>query len=365
MKQLLMSAAAIAALVTLGNGAAQAQEPLDLALVPKNVNNPFFDQARDGCMKAQEELKGQIECRYIGPGEMFGAVAALMGRPFPAEAVAVLDSQEIYWPTPVFRELMARHPRWAESAAPLQMQLFNSTDAQTEFFHHLSALKGEDTELREIYWYALALGFKRQYYFEREHGDGEIAKLIALHAAQLPLAPIDARTLRDGPLVPQQDLDAQLVPVAPAHQGQAVGHGDPLERPEEVVVRLDPLRRRRRFLEQLVADVLQGDDHERVPERLAEGGRLVRFRVRGRLQLGLADDARADGETHQARTGHGRTAIRLGGLRVRPRAVGVRRAEVLLAQAEGVVGRHAVVAGGPQAHDRELRVRIVNDRHNV
>jgi len=48
--------------------------------------------------------------RYIGPGEMFGAVAALMGRPFPAEAVAVLDSQEIYWPTPVFRELMARHP---------------------------------------------------------------------------------------------------------------------------------------------------------------------------------------------------------------------------------------------------------------
>jgi ribose transport system substrate-binding protein len=72
MKKLLMSAAAIAALMTLGNGAAQAQEPLDLALVPKNVNNPFFDQARDGCMKAQAELEGQIECRYIGPGEHGG-----------------------------------------------------------------------------------------------------------------------------------------------------------------------------------------------------------------------------------------------------------------------------------------------------
>ena len=72
MKKLLMSAAAITALVTLSGGASQAQEPLDLALVPKNVNNPFFDQARDGCMKAQEELKGQIECRYIGPGEHGG-----------------------------------------------------------------------------------------------------------------------------------------------------------------------------------------------------------------------------------------------------------------------------------------------------
>jgi len=72
MKKLLMSAAAIAALMTLGNSVAKAQEPLDLALVPKNVNNPFFDQARDGCMKAQEELAGQIECRYIGPGEHGG-----------------------------------------------------------------------------------------------------------------------------------------------------------------------------------------------------------------------------------------------------------------------------------------------------
>ncbi|MBN9508101.1 MAG: substrate-binding domain-containing protein [Alphaproteobacteria bacterium] len=42
------------------------------ALVPKNTNNPFFDQARDGCKKAEAELKGAIECLYIGPGEHGG-----------------------------------------------------------------------------------------------------------------------------------------------------------------------------------------------------------------------------------------------------------------------------------------------------
>lgn len=38
------------------------------ALVPKAMNNPFFDLARDGCYKAQEELEG-VTCEYIGPGE--------------------------------------------------------------------------------------------------------------------------------------------------------------------------------------------------------------------------------------------------------------------------------------------------------
>ena len=28
------------------------------ALVPKNMNNPFFDQARDGCKKAEAESNG-------------------------------------------------------------------------------------------------------------------------------------------------------------------------------------------------------------------------------------------------------------------------------------------------------------------
>lgn len=48
-------------------GLAAAQE-YTFALVPKAMNNPFFDLARDGCYKADEELEN-VTCRYIGPGE--------------------------------------------------------------------------------------------------------------------------------------------------------------------------------------------------------------------------------------------------------------------------------------------------------
>ena len=62
--------AAITAGVALAGGAALADGhgKLKLALVPKAMNNPFFDLARDGCYKAQEE-EANIECVYIGPSE--------------------------------------------------------------------------------------------------------------------------------------------------------------------------------------------------------------------------------------------------------------------------------------------------------
>jgi ribose transport system substrate-binding protein len=69
MKRLMLSAAAAALLCApVAAGAAD----YTFALVPKNVNNPFFDVARDGCKKAEEELGGKIECLYIGPGEHGG-----------------------------------------------------------------------------------------------------------------------------------------------------------------------------------------------------------------------------------------------------------------------------------------------------
>ena len=49
-----------------------AQAKYIFALVPKNMNNPFFDQARDGCKKAEAESNGAFECMYIGPGEHGG-----------------------------------------------------------------------------------------------------------------------------------------------------------------------------------------------------------------------------------------------------------------------------------------------------
>jgi ribose transport system substrate-binding protein len=42
------------------------------ALVPKNLNNPFFDQAHLGCQKAEKELGGEVTCFFIGPPEHGG-----------------------------------------------------------------------------------------------------------------------------------------------------------------------------------------------------------------------------------------------------------------------------------------------------
>jgi ribose transport system substrate-binding protein len=64
-------AAAVAAVLGVP-ALASAQGKMVFALVPKNMNNPFFDQARDGCKKAEAESGGKIECRYIGPGEHGG-----------------------------------------------------------------------------------------------------------------------------------------------------------------------------------------------------------------------------------------------------------------------------------------------------
>jgi ribose transport system substrate-binding protein len=43
-------------------------ETLKFAVVPKAMNNPFFDIARDGCIKRAKEL-GNVECVYRGPIE--------------------------------------------------------------------------------------------------------------------------------------------------------------------------------------------------------------------------------------------------------------------------------------------------------
>ena len=68
-KHLLTAAMALGAMVLAVSGA---QAKYVFALVPKNMNNPFFDQARDGCKKAEAESNGAFECMYIGPGEHGG-----------------------------------------------------------------------------------------------------------------------------------------------------------------------------------------------------------------------------------------------------------------------------------------------------
>ena len=70
MKKILLGTAIAFGAMTVAMSGAQAKDVF--ALVPKNMNNPFFDQARDGCKKAEAESKGAFECMYIGPGEHGG-----------------------------------------------------------------------------------------------------------------------------------------------------------------------------------------------------------------------------------------------------------------------------------------------------
>jgi ribose transport system substrate-binding protein len=89
-KLVLCTAVALGAMMA----AASAQAEYTFALVPKNMNNPFFDQARDGCMKAESESAGAFKCEYIGPGEHGGGdeqvqiVLDLVAKGFDGIAVA-------------------------------------------------------------------------------------------------------------------------------------------------------------------------------------------------------------------------------------------------------------------------------------
>ena len=72
MLKLMLTGAVAAGALPAVSASAQAAEPYTFALVPKNTNNPFFDQALAGCKKAEKELKGAVKCLYIGPGEHGG-----------------------------------------------------------------------------------------------------------------------------------------------------------------------------------------------------------------------------------------------------------------------------------------------------
>ncbi|WGF86503.1 sugar-binding protein [Marinivivus vitaminiproducens] len=90
MKRMLLASAALLAMAM--PGMAQAQE-YTFALVPKALNNPFFDLARDGCMAAQEESDGAITCEYVGPSahtemEQIQIVQDLISRGVDGIAVA-------------------------------------------------------------------------------------------------------------------------------------------------------------------------------------------------------------------------------------------------------------------------------------
>ncbi|WP_431274980.1 DotU family type IV/VI secretion system protein [Variovorax ureilyticus] len=165
-------------------------------------------------------------------------------------------------------EILSRHPGCEAAVAPLQMRLFNSSNAQTEFFHHLSALPADEQEVREVYWHALALGFKGQYYFESDD-NGELGKLKDLHGQQLAIRPASLDTLAEDRITPQPyGVPDPPVPAGPAepqarpaaHRRGAGGGGAA------------------RLPDHTSADPLQGDAAHAGPARGAAGADL---RLRG------------------------------------------------------------------------------------
>ena len=56
------------------------------AVVPKAMNNPFFDVARDGCLKRAKEL-GNVQCIYKGPVEHEPATQAQIIQDFVTQKV--------------------------------------------------------------------------------------------------------------------------------------------------------------------------------------------------------------------------------------------------------------------------------------
>jgi len=82
----LIQTMAVAAVAVTGlAGAASAQE-YTFAVVPKAMNNPFFDLTRDGCQARAEEL-GNVTCEYRGPVEHEPATQAQIIDDFVTQGV--------------------------------------------------------------------------------------------------------------------------------------------------------------------------------------------------------------------------------------------------------------------------------------
>lgn len=55
----------------------------------------------------------QLVIRFVGPGEMFGVARAIGKSAYPANALAVVDSVALVWPTAYWPDLMQRYPSLA------------------------------------------------------------------------------------------------------------------------------------------------------------------------------------------------------------------------------------------------------------
>lgn len=121
-----------------------------------------------------------------------------------------------------FDEMIGRHDDAWDHVAPLQLALFHTGGAASEFFDHLAGLGSQAEEVREVYGMALLLGFVGQYYYER--GDqGELGRIKALHCPSCVNAQALLQSLQRDAITPQP----YRAPGAPVNHLQAAWMGRP------------------------------------------------------------------------------------------------------------------------------------------
>jgi CRP/FNR family transcriptional regulator, nitrogen oxide reductase regulator len=69
-----------------------------------------------GRVRIAQSGGGGVVIRYVGPGQIFGALALFHGGRYPADATTLTDCVEIQWSSAAITELMQRYPRIALNA---------------------------------------------------------------------------------------------------------------------------------------------------------------------------------------------------------------------------------------------------------
>jgi type VI secretion system protein ImpL len=101
-----------------------------------------------------------------------------------------------------FDEVVTRHGGWRNQASALQLTLFRTGGAATEFFDQLGRLSSGQEEVREVFSMALLLGFAGQYYYEQ--GDsGELGRIKALYCPACTGASSVLQSLQRESITPQ------------------------------------------------------------------------------------------------------------------------------------------------------------------
>ena len=125
------------------------------------------------------------------------------------QAVELAGFAVVAW----FDEIIQRHEARRDQPSPLQLALFHTSDASSEFFEHLARLDNKAEEVREVYCTSLLLGFVGQYYYEKGDG-GELGRIKSVYCRPYAAPAVILQALQRESITPQP----YLTPDSPARR---------------------------------------------------------------------------------------------------------------------------------------------------